>query len=132
MTLSLTALGLVALLTAPAPEPALKCGDSAVLSEEGRRIMAEGVVDAENPIIVVDDQVRMEPGATRDLDSEEIESVQVACWDPGVGAFQSGAGLPVVRIMTRTGWENRPDTEDARAAAQAAVVARWFREKYGA
>lgn len=126
MSASILTFGLVAALAAPAPEPPMKCSPAATISADGRRMVVPEPGVEVDPVVVVDDAVVDESEKKDELDPRDLESVQVACWDPESGRFRSGLGLTVVLIVTNTGWEGRPETEEALRAAQARVLTEWY------
>lgn len=128
MSVPFTALVLATVLASPAPP--LKCAGAPTISPDGRRMIVSRPVDPKNPVTVVDAVVYPDlESATAGLPREEIEFVEVACFDREAGAFKDGVGLPVVRFITKTLWDDRPDTAEAREAAQASALDRWFREQ---
>ncbi len=127
MIASFLTLGLVAALASPAPGSVLKCSPAATISDDGRRMIVPEPEVRVDPVVVVDDAVVQESEKKNDLLSRDLESVQVACWDPDSGRFKAGLGLTVVLIVTNTGWDDRPDTEEAVRAAQADALTEWYR-----
>jgi len=43
----------------------------------------------------------LRPQGPDDIDPDDIHSMEITCWNPATGEFDSGVGVPVIRIHTK-------------------------------